>query len=266
MRPLALTSGLIPAGATVVASGKGGIGTSTVAGLLSLAASRSGASVLLVDGDVQFGVQHLLFAVPGNQGLAALNGGSVDPMGLPIPVTDGLMVVCGGPAGERPVPIGAELKATFRRLSPLLRAFGTSVIDAGSRYSTVRAALGSGASRLIVVCGPDRVSIAATYALVKHAWRSHDALPIEVVINGATATQAQVAFQALANACDRFLGGRRLLFAGAIPEDPTLRSRLADGVGLHHGDAGPATEAASFVQRRIADHSTAVATPNLGRN
>lgn len=257
---------VVPTGAAIVASGKGGIGTSTVAGLLSVVASRAGASVLLIDGDVQFGVQHLLFAVPGNRGLAALSGGSVDPMDLPVPVTDGLMVLCGGPAGDHPPLVGVELDATFRRVSPLLRAFGTSILDAGSRYATVSAALGSGATRLVAVCGPDRISIAATYALIKQIRQRHEDVAIEVVVNGATSAEAQVAFQAIATACKHFLGARRVHFAGAIPHDPALRARLVEGVGLHDGVDGPAYEAAGFVQRRITHNSTAVsAHQTIGR-
>lgn len=234
-----------------MASGKGGVGTSTVAGLLSVVASQEGSSVLLIDGDVQFGVQHLLFAVPANRGLAALRSGNVDPLGLPVPVTEGLMILCGGPGGEGPPPVGVELKATFRRVSPLVRAFGARVVDAGSQHATVEAALGCGAANLVAVCQPDRISVAATYALIKQVWKRHAELLVQVIVNEATPAQAQVAFQAIATACDRFLG-RRARFAGAIPEDATLHDRLAEGIGLHDPDAaGPAHEAAGLVVRRI---------------
>jgi len=256
-------------GTWIVASGKGGAGTSTVAGLLSYAASRNGASVLLIDGDVQFGVQHLLFGVAAAQGLSSLRRGQADALALPVPVTDGLMILCGGPTADEPPPAGAELNATFRRISPLLRSFGACLIDAGSRHATVAAALGAaeagpvsgaGEGRLLVVSRSDRIAIAATYALIKAAWDRHPDLPVSVVVNATTPAGAQVVFQSLSTACTRFLG-RSLAFAGAIPEDPMVRERLERGLSLHDDEPeGPAHEAAQFVENRIRTQNVPVAT------
>ncbi|MCG8467979.1 MAG: hypothetical protein MJB57_07165 [Gemmatimonadetes bacterium] len=238
-------------GAWVVASGKGGSGTSTVAGLVSYAASEAGASILLVDGDLQFGVQHLLFGLAAGRGLAALRGGGADPLSLPVQVAEGLMVLRGGPDGDQPPPVGAELDATFRRISPLLRSFGACVIDAGSRYATVSAALRAGGDRLLVVTRPDRISIAAAYALVKHTWERSPELPIHVAVNATESTEAHVAFKAIATACDRFLD-RPPVFAGTIPDDQRLGERLDAGRPLHDGEPeGAAYEAARFLEKRI---------------
>lgn len=255
--------------AWVVSSGKGGVGTSTVAALLGLAASRAGAPALIVDGDVQFGVQHLLFGLPPSPGLAALGGGSADPLSLPVPVAEGLMVLCGGPSGDGPPPTGVELAAAFRRTSPLLRAFGASVIDAGSRHATVSAALSASGGRLLAVCRHERVSIAATYALIKHVWARDADRAVQVIVNGADAAQGQIAFQSISNACERFLG-RTPGFAGIIPEDPALREQLGEGVGIQfEGGEGPARNAARFVESQIRARGLAVADPGarmqLGR-
>src|SRR5690606_38306650 len=50
-------------GPLVFGSGKGGAGTSTLAGLLAVGASASGSRVLLVDGNAGFGSLHLLMGV-----------------------------------------------------------------------------------------------------------------------------------------------------------------------------------------------------------
>jgi len=230
--------------------------------------------VLLVDGDVQFGVQHLLFGVAPGTGLSALRRGEVDALALPVPAADGLMILCGGPVGDESPPVGAELNATFRRISPLLRSFGVCLIDAGSRYATVAAALGAGGGvgardgvgagvgatvdRLLVVSRPDRIAIAASYALIKGAWDRHPDLPVYVVGNATTPAGAQAVFKALSTACNRFLG-RELAFAGAIPEDPSVRERLDRGASLSDDLRGPAHDAARHVETRIRIQNVPVA-------
>jgi len=255
-----------PAGGSwLVASGKGGAGTSTVAGLLALMATRPGSSVLLVDGDVQFGVQHLLFGVAPAPGLAALRRGEADPLGLPTSIQDGLMLLCGGPCAEDRPLAGVEIGVALRRASTLTRSFDVSVVDAGSRYATVSAALGAGVGRLLAVCRPERISIAATYALIKHVWSRFGDFPVHVLVNAADPAQAQTTFQALSSGCERFLG-RSVGMAGAIPQDPGLAMRLAEGVGLgKHPQDGPAHEAARFVATRLHD-LTASATVTAGRH
>ncbi len=244
----------------IVASGKGGAGTSTVAGLLAYAASQNGASVLLVDGDVQFGVQHLLFGVAAGQGLSALRRGEADPLALPIPVTDRLMVLCGGPLGEESPPVGAELNAVFRRMSPLLRSFDACVIDAGSRHATVAAALGAGTDHMLVVSRSDRIAIAASYALIKGAWGRSPDLTVHVVVNAADSPQALAVFKALSTACQKFLG-RTLGFVGAIPEDPSVGERVDGGKSLHdERPIGPAHVAARLVENRLRTQNVPVAT------
>lgn len=248
------------AGNWIVASGKGGAGTSTVAGLLAHAAAQNDASVLLVDGDVQFGVQHLLFGVAAGQGLSALRRGEAEALALPIPVTDRLMVLCGGPLGDESPPAGAELNAVFRRMSPLLRSFDACVIDTGSRHATVAAALGAGADHMLVVSRSDRIAIAAAYALIKGAWARSPDLPIHVVVNAADSTQAQAVFKALSTACQKFLG-RTLSFVGAIPEDPSVRERVDRGQSLHDDrPLGPAHVAARLVENRLRTQNVPVAT------
>lgn len=258
--PLRIESDLHIGEAWVVASGKGGVGTSTVAALLALAASRADASALVVDGDVQFGVQHLLFGSPPSPGLASLCGGAADPLTLPVQVAEGLMVLCGGPSGDEAPPVGVELAAAFRRTSPLLRAFDASVIDAGSRHATISAALSASGGRLLAVCRHERVSIAATYALIKHVWSRDADRSVQLIVNGADAGQGQIAFQSISNACERFLG-RSPGLAGIIPEDPSLREQVGDGVGIQfEGAAGPARNAARFVESQIRTRGLAVAS------
>lgn len=237
-------------GVWLVAGGKGGVGTSTVTALLALASARPAAPALLVDADAQFGVQHLLFGLPPSPGLSALRGGT-DPEALPIRVTEGLMLLCGGPRGDEAPLRAAEFEGALRRLSPLFRAFGTTLVDVGSRLAAVTAGLGAGGKRLVAVCEPDRLAIAATYALVKHAWARVPSLPIQVVMNRATPGEARAAFDQLAEASARFLG-RTPELAGSVPRDPVLGTPIGGHPFLHEDvSSGPALEAARLMEERI---------------
>ncbi len=252
-------------GMLAVAGGKGGVGTSTIAGLLAVAASEAGDHVLLVDGDPAFGTQHLLFDLPAGPGLAGVRRGALDPRSLPVSVRDGLMLVPGGlergPAGT---PRAAELEAIFRRISSLCDRFDMAFIDAGSRSASLAPLLRAGVGGLIVVSRPDRISVAASYALLKYAFARRPEIEVRVIVNGADEAVAARSFRTLVTAVEGFLH-RELRLAGAIPEDSRLAALVASGESLAGSAAdGVAGAAARRALRRIQGRSRGSA-PAAGR-
>lgn len=101
------------------------------------------------------------------------------------------------------------------------------LVDAGSRIDGLREQVESGATRLVAVLPPERVSALATYALVKTLLESAPALQIDLLFNRAAVAGAMQVFEQIEAAVYRFLG-RRIGLAGIIPMDERLRSRRAD--------------------------------------
>lgn len=214
-------------GPLVFASGKGGTGTSTLAALLAVRVAANGLRVLLVDGNVELGSLQLYLGVESAKGWGALKIGAT-PEDLLVEVTDTLTLLPGGTGAEGVGGVSAaERQVLFRKVSSLYPAYDLVVVDAGSRLDSVLAACAPGAGRLLAVTTPDRVSLAATYALVKVAGERLPELPITVLANRGDGDAAE----SLRGAARRFLA-RSLDGMGVIPDDECLRAGINAGMDI----------------------------------
>jgi MinD-like ATPase involved in chromosome partitioning or flagellar assembly len=242
-------------GVVVVGSGKGGIGTSTVATLLALVASQDGRKVLLVDGDEGVGSLHHLLGLPdGGPGLGALRDGGLDPADLVRGITGSLSLLPGGGGGVEATLATAlgERRALLRRVAGLYEGFDLVVVDGGSHLGSVLAACYAGAERLLALTSPDRVSMAATYALLKVGRERFPALPMEVVVNHGQGVGAEEVFQMMAQAGERFLG-LKVAWGGSVPRDATLAAVHEKGEPLLAlPPSSPALDAAGALHGRLA--------------
>jgi MinD-like ATPase involved in chromosome partitioning or flagellar assembly len=250
-------------GVVVFGAGKGGVGTSTVAALVALAGAERGLDVLLVDADENVGSQHLLLGItdPG-PGIGSLRGGARSPEDLVLDVAPGLKLLPGGGAGDAGTLAAAvaERRALLARVSSLYSRFDLIVVDGGSRLESVMAACRTGAERLLAVTAPDRISLAAGYALFKVAKARYPDMPVEVIVNGASARRADDVFHVVHTAAETFLSSP-VGFAGSVPEDPTLRANLDAGVPLPLAGPGSAAQevVAHWTPRLLSRHSRATA-------
>jgi MinD-like ATPase involved in chromosome partitioning or flagellar assembly len=261
--------GLAPkahAGVVVVGSGKGGVGTSTVAGLLALAGVGNRRSVLLVDGDEGAGSLHLLFGYQDSgPGIGALRGGRMAPEDLVMPVAEGLFLLPGGGGrSEATYTAGlGEHRALFRRVAGLYDRFDLVVVDGGSHLASVMAACSYGASRLVAVTSGDRISVAANYALLKVAHDRFSQLPVEILVNGHDGKYAKVVVDAIQEASQHFLG-ITAPSAGSIPEDLHLKTGVRSGVPLQDlSSESPARAAASGILGELIPPLDDEATPEV---
>lgn len=242
-------------GVVVVGSGKGGVGTSTLAALLALAGARDDRRVLLVDGDESVGSLHLLLGLPDpGPGLGDLREGELTPRDLLHPLSETLWFLPGGGGGEDATLATAlgERRALFRRVSTLYREFDLVVLDGGSHLASVLAACAAGAERLLALTTRDRVAMAATYALLKVTLERFPPLPVEILVNLEKASSSREVFRTMSAAGQRFLG-LEPAFGGSIPDDPGLRSHMEEGGTLRTLDpASPALEAARHLHARLA--------------
>lgn len=253
----------------LVGSGKGGVGTSTVAALLAVMAAADGHDVLLVDADESHGTLPLLFGIEPHHSLSELRGGDVAPSDLLLRLGPTLALVAAGGDGEASSRLEpAERRAMLRRVASLYDRFDLVIVDTGSRLEQVLAAASVGGSRLLAVTAPERVSAAATYALVKVLDSAHGDLPIDLVFNRCRLAAASSAFDEVDSATRHFLR-RSIGFAGSIPEDQRLGAEIESGTPIQDaaGLGTPATAAAHDLAGKLAsqitDVSHAVSEPRL---
>jgi MinD-like ATPase involved in chromosome partitioning or flagellar assembly len=117
--------------------------------------------------------------------------------------------------------------------------FDLAVIDAGSTAASLSSVAADGAQLFLAVMRAERVSVTATYALVKLLSSRVPALPIALLVNRADAWAGQAASTAVRTASERFLS-RSLGAVGVVPDDAHLAQAVAAGFGLAEVSSGSA--------------------------
>jgi flagellar biosynthesis protein FlhG len=224
----------------ILASGRGGSGTSLASALLALAAAGDGLRTLLIDADDLVGPQRLLLGATAATPWDALRGGALDARRLPVPITATLSLVAGGRSDPRdrpgradqPLLSAAERRACFTRLHTLADGHALVVIDAGARLESVLAAIDAsrrGIRLVAVTAGQDPIALAAAYALLKAVHARHPALSLDLLTNRLDDATAVRVADTVARGAEQFLG-RSIAFAGALPADPALDAALRAGM------------------------------------
>jgi MinD-like ATPase involved in chromosome partitioning or flagellar assembly len=139
----------------------------------------------------------------------------------------------------------AERRTALRRIAARYDNHEFVVIDAGSTSESVVAALTTGAGRLLCIGTTDRLSVVATYALVKYVRQRFAGLPISVLFNRCDPTEGTEAFGRVAAGVEEFLGAT-VTPAGSLPDDQTLRAAAEAGTSPEHAN-GPAVLAARLL-------------------
>lgn len=239
----------------LVASGRGGSGTTLVSALLAVSAAGEGVRVLLIDADDFVGPLAMTLGVTPRASWSDLRGGRATAADVATPVSATLTLVAGGAprlGGENAAMSAAERKACMRRVSALAEGMDLVVIDCGARLDSVLGCIAPHAEeRLVAVsAGSDPVGLAATFALCK-AVTQRSALPVDVLVNRHEGSEAARCFDAIDAGARQFLG-LTLRQAGAIPADPTLDAALRAGMPFPDAAAGsPAAVAAHDAVMRV---------------
>jgi MinD-like ATPase involved in chromosome partitioning or flagellar assembly len=217
-------------GVWVVGGGSGGVGTSTVAALLALAARRQGARTLLVEG-VSGGLAIILGQEGERVGIPDLARPGVAPSDLLISLADGIDLLPAGRWGDGSTQEENERALLLRRASDLYDAYDRVVVDGGSRATTVLSACSGGVERLWIVTQRSRVAAAGAYALVKALSARYPSLPLSLIANRTDPDEGRQALSAIRTGCRRFLG-----FAPdegpSLPADPVLVRALEEGQSI----------------------------------
>lgn len=252
----------------LVASGKGGVGTSMVATLMALTAAERGEQVLLVDATEASGTLHHLFGVRPTHSLWMLAAPSARPDDALIALDDRLTLVSGGTSAGATAPISdQERRTALTRLATVCDRFSLVIFDAGSRLDTITAVSDLADPTTMLVTSADRLALAANYALVKAMSGRRTNAIISVLSNRHGESVAAEATSFLVGACSHFLG-RTIDVAGAVPDDPTLLAAVGAGMSVRDAVEGsPAAEAVRGVMTRLIPSwpspSPTAATPSL---
>jgi flagellar biosynthesis protein FlhG len=207
----------------VVAGGKGGTGTTTLAVNLAAALAAEGRAVALVDADPAGGNVGLLCRLADRLTIADVLAGRCSAAESLQTGPAGLRVLAGGwgTAGLADCP-GAAQDRLIAQLQGLGPRADLAVIDAGNAPTRFAHRFWQSADELLLVTTPELAAVMDAYAAVKLLAGREQRLPIGAVVNlSPDKAVADGVHQRLRRACRRFLGVT-LCDAGWIPWDPQV--------------------------------------------
>ncbi len=151
-----------------VTSGKGGVGKTNVALMLSVALADLGKKVLLLDADLGLANVHILLGLAPKRNLSDVAAGRCAAADI----------VCEGPRGIGIVPgaSGAELLARMdsagletlqRKMAPLEEGYDFLVVDTSAGIGSVATRFASATDSALVVMSPEPTALADAYAMIK---------------------------------------------------------------------------------------------------
>lgn len=234
----------------VVAAGKGGVGTSTLASVMAVEAGLEGYRTLLVDGNVGGAGLHRVFGLTdGAPGLASLRDRTSEPSATLLSVSPNVALLPGGePDPDRPFPGPGERSGLYRRILRMFDDYDVVLIDGGASLDSVVPALDLQPRGLWAVTLADRAALAGCYAAIKVLSGRRPGLPVVPLFNRTLLHEADSLFAALNGATLRFLQAR-LAPASSFPAVSQLQD--ADLLDVLRTD-GPGDATRALVARMVA--------------
>ena len=212
-----------------VASGKGGVGKSTISLNLAIALSQRKRRVVLLDGDIGLGNINVMLGIRPEKDLANVIDGECEIEDAIIKGPWGISILPAGSGVEDLAEMNEEdrgrLLSALRKLQKYADAL---VIDAGAGIGANVLSLALAADVIMVVVTPDVASLTDAYSLIKVISQRPESGRFEVVVNRAHSVEAgeEISLK-LQKVAKKFLG-REVVRLGIVFEDSHISQALTD--------------------------------------
>ncbi|MED2973306.1 MinD/ParA family protein [Fictibacillus sp. B-59209] len=207
-----------------VLSGKGGVGKSNVAVNFSLALSKLGKRVLLVDLDIGMGNVNLLLGSPSRRTIVDLLDQRLSIWEIIEKGPGNLSFIAGGSGLTRMVDMDERKSAFFAaQLQDLSSIYEYIVFDIGAGVSETSLNFIMAGHEAILVTTPEITSVTDAYSMIKMLHARCPELPIFTVVNQCRSTrEAMEVHQRLAKVTSEFLN-KEIKNLGSVPFDPSVQ-------------------------------------------
>lgn len=249
-----------------IASGKGGVGKTSVSINLAIALQKRGRQVTLVDADLGLANVDIALGLKPRYDLSQWlsNEETVrdlfieGPAGLKIlPAVSGSSQLANLSDAQR-----CELQAQIELEN---RQADFCVTDVGAGIDPLALSFASSADKVIVVVTDTPTSLADSYALIKILNREHGVSDIQILANMTNRTAGVEIFNRLSQSAMRFLS-LELSFLGSIPRDElfsrALRSRRSLVEAFPKSDGAQALKFVAEQVDRLLDYRNSSSLPD----
>jgi flagellar biosynthesis protein FlhG len=224
----------------VVAAGKAGVGSTTLAVNLSVSLAGHGLRTVLIDADLTRADVAAQCGLPDQTGIGEVLTGRRSIHEVLARGPGGLQVVVGSSTAEaRNACTDRSVRRVVRQVQSLGRHADLVLVDVGASTSAATLSFWQAASEVILVAIPDAVAVMDTYATVKTLLtRSPVRPPMRLVVNQSpTESIAADVHHRIDRSCRRFLG-LDLPLAAWLPPDASVPA--ASRLGIPPTIANPA--------------------------
>ena len=210
-----------------IASGKGGVGKTTIAVNLTLALSKMGAKVSLMDADFGLANAHIMLGINPKRNIRDMlkNGLPVEDVLETGP--NGIKFISGG-SGLIDI-LNVEKNSMFQlinSINPIEKYSDTLVVDIPAGASDQSMTFASAVDKLVIVLVGEPTSFMDAYTFIKSANLDYNIQNFSIVVNMADNEEAaHKIFTKFQNAVIKFFDAS-LSFAGGIPSSKKVQNAI----------------------------------------
>jgi flagellar biosynthesis protein FlhG len=215
-----------------ITSGKGGVGKTMTTINMALAARRSGARVLIVDGDLGLSNVDVVMGIEPKGSLADVLDGSQPIQNIVNQTPSGIDVISSG-SGIAQLANMTPLVRSFlvHELSRLPDNYDYVFIDTGAGITENVLALNSISDVFVVVTTPEPHAITDAYAVIKLMAEEHDRHECAVIINQSVNDQEGYKIASRLSDVSKTYCGSKIHHVGTVVTDSSIvRSILSRNV------------------------------------
>lgn len=236
-----------------VSSGKGGVGKTWLSVTLCHVLARSGARVLLFDGDLGLANIDIQLGLAPKHDLSAVIAGRRTLQGVVFRYEEGGFDVIAGQSGAGGLASmpPARLVGLRDELMGLAKSYDWLVIDIGAGIDRTVRALLSRAGIGLVVTTDEPTALTDAYALIKVVKSERPDADLRAVVNmAASSRDGERTYATLLRACENFLKCSPPL-AGVVRNDPHVRDAIRQQAPLlmRYPNSDAAGDVAALVAR-----------------